>query len=76
MSGLLVIFPTFEAIDTVKKVFPSVLKEVEKTKSHLIVHDTSIKQKTEKSKYFHDLNQYLQQMSPLKNQIQNLLLFF
>ena len=55
MSGLLVIFPTFEAIDTVKKVFPSVLKEVEKTKSHLIVHDTSIKQKTEKSKYFHDL---------------------
>ena len=53
---LVIIFPTFEQLETVKKTLPSILEEVQRhANCQLIVYDCSIKNKQEKWNYLESL---------------------
>jgi len=50
-AEMVVIFPTFEDVDTVKKTLPSVLEECRRSGAALIVHDASEKNRDEMWSY-------------------------
>ena len=55
-TKLLIIFPTFENLEVVKKTLPSIVEEIRKNDARLIVHDSSITSREDKWKYLTELN--------------------
>ncbi len=55
-TELLVIFPTFENLDVVKKTLPTIISEVKRNNAKLLVHDSSVKMKKEKWDWLQKIN--------------------
>ena len=55
-TEFLTIYPTFENLEVVKKVLPSIIEETKRNDAALIVHDSSVKGREEKWEYLQKLN--------------------
>ena len=52
----LTIYPSFEQLDIVRKTLPSVIEETRRNDAKLIVHDSSVKSRSEKWSYLREMN--------------------
>ena len=55
-TEFLTIFATFENLDVVQQVLPSIIEETKQNDARLIVHDSSVRGREEKWRYLQDLN--------------------
>lgn len=55
-TTFLTIYPSFESLNVVKETLPMVIKETRANDARLIVHDSSVNNRSEKWQYLQDLN--------------------